>query len=78
MERDAPGPSRLGVYTYDPTESPLANGTDVYGASASSVPDHSGNEAENYFVGVREGETEVEDERRSRRERRRSSEEATV
>jgi hypothetical protein len=43
----------------------------VYGASASSVPEGSGNEAENYFVGVREGETEVEDERR--RGKRRSS-----
>jgi hypothetical protein len=58
-------------YTYDPVESPLTAGTDVYGASASSVPEGSGNEAENYFVGLREGETEVEDERR--RGKRRSS-----
>lgn len=71
---DAPGPSRLGAYAYDPAESPLlTNGTDVYGASASSVPDGSDYDAADYFVGVKAGETEVEDERR--RGKRKASDE---
>lgn len=60
---NAPGPSRLAMdYTYDPAESPMIAGTDVYGGSASGVME-SDNEAADYFVGVRE-ESEVEHERR--------------
>lgn len=79
---DIPGPSRLGLemgtgeYTHDPAESPMAGGTDVYGGSASGAPGGSENEAANYFVGVGEGETEAEDERRKGK-RRQSSEEAS-
>lgn len=74
MDRyDAPGPSRLGYQnessTIYPVESPFDEMTvsEVYGASASSVAEASQSEKEDYFVGVKAGETEVEEKRSRRR-----------